>query len=460
MTRPWGRVCAFLGFWFLVSWLASPCSGSPGDELGHAQLRRAWVLHRLEAKPQEARPLYVELYENEAQLPDLRSRAALGIGLLARDAGRDHEAVQWFERAARVEGASSRWLVAALDLLAAGRRRLEVDPTRPLRDLELQVAELEQNAELLSRIVEERDDELVRQRDIIRRLQQAYPKQQPIDSEERKRREAQLQLDSWLEQERDLAKVRRHSKKRRLRAALDEAQEHLRAGRTVFAFDEAKRALGIDPLNREAQDLIRTCQGLLAGATGRRSLPAAGDSRAQTTNPETQRALIVAVMSSYLEEGKRCYRSGQISQAIDYFERVLEEYGNSPLPLGEEHVSVIVQPAERLLNRCFEDSGLGPEARRLHARRADLLSALDESSLLIREQEAELEKLWGDNPEHRTARARQAVDEQMLAGIRALDMGAQREARLAFGDVLLLLDWFPSLDPDQKIRDRVSALTP
>ncbi|MGE3165063.1 MAG: hypothetical protein AB7O52_09175 [Planctomycetota bacterium] len=425
-----------------------------------ATLREAWVLHRLQGQPDRASAVYRRLHEDELAAPDLRCRAAIGLGLIERDGGEERAALEWFERASRVPGAGQRWVRSALDEIAAIRRGLEseADPHLPL-DLETQVGDLERDVATYRVLIEERDQELGRRDAIIQRLRDSHEgaeRARDIQAELNRSRAAQF-LESIAEREKETQRVTRHL----VAAALARAMEHMSEGRGVFAYNEVKRALEIDPLNRGAKDLEARCRALMAQSTSERSLVRTSQATAKSPRPE----LVVEVMSAYLEEGKRLYRKGRIVGAIGAFERVLEEYANSPTALTEEQLSTIVAPAEHYLKGCFEDRGAAADTLRLRARRSDLLAAVQEGASRILEQQraldqidSSLEQILVRDPEEGIRSAASEAATQLREGVEAMEKGSMREARLAFRDVLIVLNWFPALDPDQQLRGEVTEL--
>lgn len=432
-----------------------PLRAESGDSL-----RAAWVLHRLQGQSTAARTAYLAIYEDAALPADSRCRAAIGIGLVEREAGEEKDALEWFERASTLPGAGPRWVKSALEQIGAIQRSLESesDP-RASQELASQVSGLEEDVAAFRTLIDEQDQELSRRDAIIQRLRESDAGEEKalnIQAEIHRNRAAQF-LESIAEQEKEAQRVSRHF----AGAAIGRAIEHLGAGRVLFAYNEVKRALEIDPLNRRAQDLEARCRGVMAEGTSEGVIPRASSASVPVTRPE----LVVEVMSAYLDEGKRLYRKGRIVGAIGAFERVIEEYANSAVALTDEQLSTIVAPAEHYLRGCYEDRGVAAETLRLRARRSDLLAEVEAGAKRILEQQqaleeidSSLERIRDRNPEEGIRLAASAAEAQMRAGLEAMENGRSREARVAFRDVRILLEWFPSLDPEQRLLRKVSEL--
>ena len=168
-------------------------------------------------------------------------------------------------------------------------------------------------------------------------------------------------------------------------------------------------------------------------------------------------------MEQNLKEGKRLYRKGKIGAASAALQSVLREYAWCPTPLSNEEIAMYVQPAEQLLRRCFDESGVGDEAMALRGKEDDLIERMQEGisqlydqELALEEVRSELERLKKSQPEAMYAYARGEIERRTDDARQSLQRGEKPEATDAYRDVVTLLDWFPELDPAGEIRRDVA----
>ena len=102
---------------------------------------------------------------------DLRVRAGLGLGMLARERGDMATARSWFQDAAGTERASPRWRRNASDLLTAVNLIQEQEDDFLLAEMKRKVALLQEEQTDLAVEIDERREELRRKDDLIRRLE-------------------------------------------------------------------------------------------------------------------------------------------------------------------------------------------------------------------------------------------------------------------------------------------------
>ncbi|MFQ5654701.1 MAG: hypothetical protein ACE5GW_08225 [Planctomycetota bacterium] len=434
------------------------------------ELRRAWTLHRLHCRVAEAEKIYRDLVGAEEAPADVRARAAIGLGLLERERG-GGGAASWFRRALQFEEASPRWRGGARALLGeieAERERR--DGSALLMELRGAVDHLEADLERVHRKVTEKEEELRHNRKLLQRREELAEEALAARAAapavvDVKRSRATRWLETLIEEERSLARVRRYLVARGLQKGLEEYQQ----GRFESALNAMKKVLQIDPQNREALELSARCRRLFATVMGRRSLSPPEPSKTPAIDFKLAHQLVVAGMRAYLEEGRRLYRKGELTAAITPFQKVLEEYAWCPTPLDDGEIATIVRPAERLLERCFEESGIGGRGLELSGRESELLERLRQhaerlldAEVALEDVDSSLERIRKADPEESLGYAMREVERLMRKGLHAVERRNQREALIAFRDVLTLLKWFPEIDPEltlsQDVERRLEAL--
>ncbi|MEM7168207.1 MAG: hypothetical protein AAF581_22355 [Planctomycetota bacterium] len=448
--------------WLLVVLLGCVmCPESARAQTGLERLRAAWIKHRLEGAGPAAQPLYLSLYNDAELAPDVRCRAAIGLGIVAREQSALGEAREWFLRASNVSQASGRWVRSArrLLLVIADTIESERDPQRSVDDFQREIDALKRDRTRFSSLIGERDVELQRKDELIARLRirlDSARKADELQAEARHERASGV-LMQIVEQERDAERLKRYL----INQGIQRCQRHLDEGRWLHATNEIKRVLEIDSQHAEARRLLQHCQSTLARASGQQAFR--GEGAGAELQPKVSRRLVVDVMAAYLTEARRLYRAGRVGGAIAAYERVLSEYAVSPVPLSQDEVNTLVAPAEFGLRRCFEELGVAGNAD-LPGERSHLLSALRKDAHRLLEQQQALEKAESDveeiksqNPEEGLQRARQEIDRSLLKAEESLAQGKRTDAADALRDVLTLLEWFPTLDPEGALSRRVAG---
>lgn len=418
----------------------------PGD-----RLRQGWLHHRILGEPQVAGPIYRSI-ALDASLPvDLRARATIGLGLIEREGKHLQDALTLWKSVSDLPGVSSRWRRTALALIAATPEITREEGSEfLLENLKGKIYLLESDLERVRDRADERQRDLERTEEMLRRLKEevvsreAFSEKIPSSLDEFGGR-ARNWLEALLEEERDRERVVRYLVARHLR----HGREHFSRGRFQEALDEGQGALEIDPLCREAIELTQRCRQLLALPDGSdvdgiaAALLSAGALQSQAEMEH--RAL--------LTEARKLVGEGRTAEAIINLRKLLDEVAWSPVPLSEEHLQSIVEPANQLLERCFSEDGEGGEAAHLSGREAQLVEGLRRSSerLLAIETAIEMarsraEILSDSDPERGLLTALGEIDRLMLKGRESLGQGRKPEAATAWRDVLTLLEWFPDID--------------
>lgn len=460
----WLVCVSFIGLAGAPAWAQGVAQGDrPQAEngLGAQRLREAWLKHRMEGAAVAAEPLYRAIY-NDAEIDaSIRCRAALGLGLVARDRSALVDAKGWFVRAASVPGASGRWVRSArrLQLVIESTIESERDPQRSVDDFQREIDALKRDQTRFTTLIGDRDGELQRKDELIARLRSSLNSAEVagrLQAEQRNQRASGV-LMQIVEEQRDAERLKRYL----ISQGIQRCQRHLDEGRLLHATNEIKRVLEIDPQHGEALRMLQTCQAALARASGQTAFPEEG--AGAELQPEVTRRLVVDVMGAYLTEARRLYRSGRVGAAIAHYERVLSEYAVSPVPLSPDEVNTLVAPAEFGLRRCFKELGVSGSAD-LTGQRSTLLSALRRDAHRLLEQQQELdqaesdvEKLKSQNPELGLSRARDEIDRSLQKAENAVALGKTSEAEAALRDVLTLLEWFPTLDPEGVLSQRVAG---
>ncbi|MEE8143205.1 MAG: tetratricopeptide repeat protein [Planctomycetota bacterium] len=413
--------------WLLAA-LTLPAAHCLAVSSAAAQLREAWIQHRLKRDMKAAEKLYVTLVEQNDAHPDLRARAALGLGILKRDLGEMDLAASWFRRAIAESGADLRWRQNARMLLLRVEPQEDLAGTR--EDFEQTVKWIDRELMRVRQRLREGEEELRRKNALIRRLEERLSThQQTMARNEEVKRNRALDLLEKLEEHEKQALLAERSL---VLHGLTKARSYYSQGRLLNALNEVKKVLHLEPKNREALELRSRCSSLLAVATGQRVLPRPDPQIGQSANP-THR-MLVDWMKADLERGQSYYRQGKVAPAIAALRKVLEEYAWCPTVLSEDEIDMVIAPAEHLLQQCFESQGVGEEAMILQ----------------------------GIDPKQGVENARQEVQRLTGVGQQAARRGEIREASIAYQDVLTWLGFFPDLDPDQKlakdIRRRLEAL--
>lgn len=438
-------------------WLVATClhvgllSGTlPAQEGGEARLRAAWRLHRMAGELEHGMRRYAELQRDPDVTPDVRSRAALGLALIARAQDQPEQAAHWLLAAASERGAGARWIQQALALRARleAQRITEASTQHPVERLQHQVSGLERDQQALERLIAERDEELKRKDEMIQLLRESTRQRARAEqhADEGTRSAASSLLERWVEEERNVQGVRRYL----VAQGLTRCHQHLAEGRLLHSANEARRVLDLDPRNPEALQLFAHCQERLAHAAGQRSF---GEGATSEFDPRWARQLAVETMKAYLAEGQRLYREGQLGGAIRAFERVLEEYALSPAALGPQELDTILAPAQHGLEQCFAESGQGAEAMRLAGQRSLLLEEMVAGAGRLLDQEQALAAAERDVAAIREQDsvqglelARSQIERRLREARSALESRSVRQAVLSFRDVLTWLEWFPALD--------------
>ncbi len=452
----------------LVHSAAAADEAAAGD-WGGAALRWAWIAHRLAGDLPLARGLYEELLAEKPETrapaqaagtrPNVRARACLGLALLERDAGNGGAANRWLDRALAEPGAAERWRQAARHLqfqLARGEVRPDPDL---VSDMKEKIARLEAELETLSREAGQRGEELRRRDELIARLESgAQGAAEPPRSAPPEPGAVGRLLESMLEAARQEESIRRYM----IGSDMSRAREYYQSGRTMHCYNELKKVLSLDPYHSEALELSARCRSLLASAIGERTL--SRDSAELRMGVHSKRVLL-EVMDANYEEGRRLYQSGKLGPAIGQFQKVLEEYAWSPATLSDEEVATFVQPAQHMLDRCYEESGIAPEAWTLRGREESLAQRIRERTGDLEAKNdaleavtASLERWKREHADQGVVRALGEMERRAQDANGALQRGEPREAAIAARDILTLLELFPELDPNAEHRDDIARL--
>ena len=453
--------------------------GSPllAEESAAADLRLAWIDHRLEGKLEAARERYRAVADQEDAPVDVRARALLGLTLLARDTQQPARALALLEEFYALERVAPRWRETARVLRAEleGSTPVEEPGSPPdlLRDLQERVEELKSDLQRVEQTVEEREKELADKDRLLRRLEE-WQREALASAEVAERTEALRdssieRLFSEMEQE---DRQSRQLKRYFLRSHLLSARELFEAGRPAEAYNEVKRVLALDPLHREALEIGARCRALLAVSAGRASLTAQ-EPLQWTGMPRRMVAeMTTAVMRAYLAEAEGHLAAGRTMEALQAASKVLDEYSWCPTPLPEEIVREVVGRADRVLEQCLGGSGAAEtaEARKLLETQLELIgrlrkdfSQLMATELALAEADESAQRITGRGPEDGAAQIARELSDSLKAAEGALTAGQPREALRRYREILILLEWVPNLDPRGTIRRRleeqVEALT-
>ena len=429
---------------------------SSGD--GAELLRQGWILHRFEGEMEGARQLYLQVYDEVASgsdqaAIDLRARAAIGLALLAREEGLLSEARRWLHRALRNRHVSPRWIRNANDVLTQIDLEEGDSERRLLGDQKREIARLEEELTALTDEVNERDEELQRRDELIRRIESRLDpdvtRRPPVEVEKPPARS----VSTLEERERESEALKRYF----IETALDRVREYYHAGRYLYAHNELKKVLEIAPFHPEATELSRRCAELI------RAIAATDQSDALPGVGRQARAkgLVLEAMRNNLDTGRRRYREGDVAGATAALQQVMKEYTYCPA-LSDDEIASFVQPARRLLLRCYDESGVGDEALALKGKQDVLRVSIREGvhrlldqELALEEVHSEIERIKQTRPDEALAYVRSEVSRLTARASSAAEGEQTERAIAAYRDIAALIDWFPEVDLDGRLAARV-----
>lgn len=461
MIRPWIALSlCTLSLSVATPTLAQNVTASPDE-----RLRLAWVEHRLRGELEDARAGYRAVAEDGTASPDLRARAHLGLAILSRDCGDHSTTREELSRVLAVPGASHRWRRTARLLRAEleGRPNPAGTEAPPdlLRELEEQVASLQEDLERVLKMGADREAELERKDRMLRRLQESKREEFSAHTIADRREEMErTDANWWLEE-----LVRDDGQKKRLERSLigsylNRGREAIRDGRISEAHNEMKKILSLDPLHREALDLADRCRELLAATAGVSGFPSPAKEKF-IPPPDLLVELTIDAMRAYLAEARRHLAAGRTHAAIRSASKVLEEHSWSPAILPEDVVREVVVEAERLLEECMGATATAKDsavARELRERQIALIHKLRErfdhliaTQFALAEADESALRLVGRNDGEGSRSLTKEFAERMEAAEQALAAKRPDEAARHYRDLLLLLEWFPELDPEGTI---------